>query len=118
MLCTLCGWHKNGKGVYSSVPRAQERVYLFISISVLCLCRRGGDGRRVVRGIGLTHVTADTHTPIAHVSLPTPQIHYPSRTNTLPKLVLNIPYTEAEFLDVIGKKVLGVFLFAIHSHLY
>jgi hypothetical protein len=27
-------------------------------------------------------------------------------------------YTEAEFLDVIGIKVLGVFLLAIHSHLY
>jgi hypothetical protein len=26
--------------------------------------------------------------------------------------------TEAEFLDVIGKKVLRVFLLAIHSHLY
>jgi hypothetical protein len=26
--------------------------------------------------------------------------------------------TEAEFLDVIGTKVLGVFLLAIHCHLY
>jgi hypothetical protein len=27
-------------------------------------------------------------------------------------------YTEAEFLDVIGTKILRVFLHAIHSHLY
>jgi hypothetical protein len=31
---------------------------------------------------------------------------------------LRISYTEAEFLDVIGTKVLKVFLLAIHSHLY
>jgi hypothetical protein len=29
-----------------------------------------------------------------------------------------LPGTEAEFLDVIGTKVLRVFLLAIHSHLY
>jgi hypothetical protein len=29
-----------------------------------------------------------------------------------------LPCTEAEFLDIIGTKVLRVFLLAIHSHLY
>jgi hypothetical protein len=34
------------------------------------------------------------------------------------KLFLFFSITEAEFLDVIGKKVLRVFLLAIHIHLY
>jgi hypothetical protein len=83
----------------------------------VCCAYAAGDGRRVVRGKGLTHVTADTHTPIAHVSLPI-LLRYITRTNTLSKLVLNIPYTEAEFLDVIGTNVLRLFLLAIHSQLY
>ena len=36
---------------------------------------------------------------------------------THPQLLLH-PASEAEFSDVIGTKVLRVFLLAIHSHLY
>ncbi len=88
VLCTLCGWHKNGKGVYihySSVPTAQERVYIYSYPSVCCAyAGEEGMGGELLGGKGLTHVTADTHTPIAHVSLPTPQIHYPSRVVLIP----------------------------------
>jgi hypothetical protein len=39
-------------------------------------------------------------------------------TNFSQRREKSTPYTEAEFLDVIGTKVFRVFLLAFHSHLY
>ncbi len=45
-------------------------------------------------------------------------VYQRKRNNRTCRLGISVQMSEAQFLDVIGTKVLRVFLLAIHSHLY